>query len=183
MKIADGNVSSYQELERVDRISSKNGYSVAELALYSNSTHWVETEYLLHEADGVFGVGYKNEVEGEVFYSEPDPSPINSFTPGVQSAPQTLPAPESGFSTLSVVSTAYIDYSAVTVPAGSFPVTVRFDETATGSYLGYSFTIESKAWYAKDVGEIKHTSTVTFDDPQIGQLGYGSRTLRSYSIP
>lgn len=166
----DGEISNYQRLEQIERFSTKNGYFVAESGIYSNGTQWVGTEYVLQNAsNGVFIVGYKSLEEGEVFYEEPEPSLVNQFTPGVPYDSQTIPAPAPDYSTLNWVATVYVDYSTVIVPAGSFPMTIRLDESVTGSYLGYSFTIEAKTWYAKEVGEIKYESTLVFDDPEIGQ--------------
>jgi hypothetical protein len=76
--------------------------------------------------------------------------------------------------------TLRIDYSAVTVPAGTFSPTVCVEEVVTGTYNLYPFTIEAQTWYAKEVGEIKSTYTMTFD--AFGVLGEETRVLKSYSL-
>jgi len=167
-----GETISYTLTERVERYSTKNGYEVVEIDSYTNGNQWAATVYVLQDiTNGFFVAGIKDS-DGEDFFNPPEATVFNGFIPGVAEAPVVIPSPEPGFGPGTLVRTVFIDYSPVSVPAGTFQNTVKVEMKMSGIYdfgggISGSYTLTEVSWYDRTVGEIKNTSVISMG-------GYGA---------
>lgn len=162
----NGVVRSYTETQETIGTAMINGYLSLVFEERTNGVWNGEMYYEAEKTNGMFYVGGQ-DADGEVdYYNPPAAEYYAFFRPGVtvtQYCTNTVLGP-----TTQTVTQA-VSPVAVTVPAGTYPVSIRVDECILGNYLGYEISGTGTTWYVQGIGGIK-----MYYEALIPDLGHSS---------